>query len=99
MQLHNIFTLALTSLAVAIPVDTAASTTDAAPAAKPTPLSPCDSVRCGWGTVCEVIDGAPVCVPPYVPGVKCGEVICGPRLVCCNPVMSICVKPGQVCIL
>jgi hypothetical protein len=32
-------------------------------------------------------------------GEKCGEVTCGEGTVCCNPVMSICVKPGMFCIM
>jgi hypothetical protein len=31
-------------------------------------------------------------------GEPCGNVVCGQGTVCCNPVMSICTKPGMVCI-
>ncbi|MCA9505381.1 MAG: hypothetical protein H6748_19725 [Spirochaetaceae bacterium] len=31
-------------------------------------------------------------------GERCGPVACGPGLECCNPLMGICVEPGQVCI-
>ena len=31
-------------------------------------------------------------------GETCGDALCGPGMVCCNPVMGICTKPGMVCI-
>ncbi len=31
-------------------------------------------------------------------GVHCGQTVCGEGLYCCNPVMSICAKPGMFCI-
>lgn len=29
---------------------------------------------------------------------ECGPAICGPGTFCCNPLLGICVKPGQICI-
>lgn len=31
-------------------------------------------------------------------GEKCGTITCGAGLVCCNPLMNICTKPGMMCI-
>ena len=43
------------------------------------------------GTIVAQLKKAPA-------GVKCGSVTCGAGLVCCNPVMGICTKPGMMCI-
>lgn len=42
-------------------------------------------------------DAAGTCVKPTT-GVKCGTTTCGAGLVCCNPLMNICTKPGGFCI-
>jgi hypothetical protein len=33
-----------------------------------------------------------------VHGQPCGDAVCGAGLVCCNPVMSLCAKPGMLCV-
>lgn len=58
------------------------------------PIDPCAVVLCKVGTQCVNQDGNAVCVP----NPTCGDVTCGPGLVCCNPLLSICTKPGMVCI-
>ncbi len=35
---------------------------------------------------------------PSTGGVKCGDVVCGEGLVCCNPLRNICTKPDMMCI-
>jgi hypothetical protein len=35
-----------------------------------------------------------ICVTPTA----CGDSICGPGMVCCNPLRGICTEPGRVCI-
>ncbi len=57
---------------------------------------PCASVRCPSGTQC-VADGESVrCAPT---GGACGDTVCPAGTQCCNPLMSICTRPGMVCIL
>lgn len=55
---------------------------------------PCAVVRCRAGTQCVNQDGVAACVPVE----QCGDVTCPAGLVCCNPLQSICTKPGGVCI-
>lgn len=55
---------------------------------------PCALVRCRAGTECVVQDGRAVCVPNGT----CGDTICAPGRVCCNPLLGICTPPGGVCI-
>ncbi len=33
-----------------------------------------------------------------IAGERCGTTVCGAGLVCCNPLMNICTKPGMFCI-
>jgi len=58
------------------------------------PVDPCAVVRCKAGTQCVNQDGVAVCVPSE----PCGNAQCAAPLVCCNPLRSICTKPGGVCI-
>jgi hypothetical protein len=51
------------------------------------PSDDCDPNRGG-------ADCGGICVIP----VACGNSVCGPGLVCCNPLLGICTKPGGVCI-
>jgi hypothetical protein len=60
----------------------------------PVSTDPCAVVRCRAGTQCVNQGGVAVCLPAE----PCGEVTCSPGLVCCNPLRSICTKPGRVCI-
>jgi len=60
----------------------------------PVPTDPCATVRCIAGTQCVNQGGVAVCLPVE----PCGKVTCAPGLVCCNPLRSICTKPGGVCI-
>lgn len=56
--------------------------------------NPCAVVLCAEGTQCVVVDGRAECVAVE----RCGEVVCAPGLTCCNPLRSICTRPGEVCI-
>jgi len=47
---------------------------------------------------CDPNAGGADCGGMCVKAETCGDVQCGPGLVCCNPVMGICTKPGMVCI-
>lgn len=47
---------------------------------------------------CDPTAGGADCGGICVEAQTCGEVQCGAGLVCCNPVMGICTKPGGVCI-
>jgi len=58
------------------------------------PLDPCAVVRCKAGTACVNQGGVAACVPSE----PCGNATCVAPLVCCNPLFSICRKPGGVCI-
>ena len=60
----------------------------------PIPTDPCAAVRCRAGTHCVNQGGVAVCLRNE----PCGNVTCGAGLVCCNPLFSICTKPGRVCI-
>jgi len=60
----------------------------------PVPTDPCATVRCMAGTQCVNQGGVAVCLPTE----PCGKTTCSPGLVCCNPLLSICTKPGGVCI-
>lgn len=64
----------------------------------PDVTNPCAVTLCKAGTECVVSDGAATCVPIKPPGEKCGETVCGPGTTCCNPLRSICVRPGMACI-
>jgi hypothetical protein len=59
-------------------------------------VNPCAAVLCLEGSVCVVQNGAGVCVP--FEGEACGDVTCGPGLVCCNASCGICTPPGFACI-
>ena len=50
------------------------------------------------GDDCDPQNGGADCGGICVDGEQCGDAVCGPGLVCCNPVMGICTKPGMVCI-
>lgn len=60
----------------------------------PVVSDPCATVRCKPGTECVNQGGLAVCQPVE----QCGKVTCGPGMVCCNPLLSICTEPGRVCI-
>lgn len=47
---------------------------------------------------CDPNNGGADCGGMCVKAEACGDVTCGPGLVCCNPLMNICTKPGMVCI-
>jgi len=47
---------------------------------------------------CDPSAGGADCGGICVEQETCGEVRCAPGFVCCNPLMNICTKPGQVCI-
>jgi hypothetical protein len=47
---------------------------------------------------CDPANGGADCGGMCVKAEACGDVTCGPGLVCCNPLMNICTKPGRVCI-
>jgi hypothetical protein len=47
---------------------------------------------------CDPNNGGADCGGICVDGEQCGDAVCGAGLVCCNPVMGICTKPGGVCI-
>ena len=47
---------------------------------------------------CDPNAGGADCGGICVKAEPCGDTQCGPGLVCCNPVMGICTKPGRVCI-
>ena len=55
---------------------------------------PCAVVRCKAGTQCVNQGGVAACLTTE----SCGTSVCAPGLVCCNPLLSICTKPGGVCI-
>lgn len=47
----------------------------------------------------ESWDASPeVCACVASDGVACGDVTCGPGLVCCNASCGICTEPGEFCI-
>lgn len=47
---------------------------------------------------CDPKAGGADCGGICVTAEACGDAQCAPGLVCCNPVMGICTKPGGVCI-
>jgi hypothetical protein len=47
---------------------------------------------------CDPTAGGADCGGMCVKAGACGDAVCGPGFVCCNPVMGICTKPGMVCI-
>jgi hypothetical protein len=49
--------------------------------------------KCGGSTA------APSTFHHAPPAATCGNVVCGEGTTCCNPLMSICVKPGMMCTL
>ena len=62
------------------------------------PPNPCAVTQCAAGTVCQVQDGAAVCVPgPGLEPAQCGKVTCSPGYLCCNASCGICVQPGFAC--
>jgi hypothetical protein len=62
------------------------------------PVNPCAVTSCASGTVCQVQDGAAVCVPgPGFDPAQCGSVTCDPGFLCCNASCGICVRPGYAC--
>ena len=60
----------------------------------PVQTDPCAVVRCRAGTQCVNQGGVAVCLPSE----PCGKATCAAGLVCCNPLLSICTRPGGVCI-
>jgi hypothetical protein len=56
--------------------------------------NPCAAVLCKVGTQCVVQDGKATCVG----GDPCGDVTCGPGLLCCNASCEMCLPPGRACI-
>ena len=62
------------------------------------PVNPCTVTQCAAGTVCQVQDGAAVCVPgPDIEPSQCGKVTCAQGYLCCNASCGICVPPGFAC--
>ena len=59
----------------------------------------CANVRCAGDTRCVMIDGRPRCIPRADRGEPCGDVICPLATKCCNPLRSICIKPGVMCVM
>ena len=47
---------------------------------------------------CDPQNGGADCGGICVEATPCGDTQCGAGMVCCNPVMGICTKPGMVCI-
>ena len=47
---------------------------------------------------CDPKNGGADCGGVCVSAETCGAAQCAPGLVCCNPVMGICTKPGGVCV-
>lgn len=60
-------------------------------------VNPCAAVLCLAPSACVVKNGVAMCVPAAPPE-KCGDTTCPSGTTCCNPLRSICVKPGMVCI-
>ncbi|HYQ30326.1 MAG TPA: hypothetical protein VER04_24015 [Polyangiaceae bacterium] len=60
----------------------------------PIASDPCSVVRCRAGTECVNQGGVAECVRSE----PCGNATCAAPLVCCNPLLSICTKPGMACI-
>lgn len=56
--------------------------------------NPCAAILCPVGSECVVKGDVGRCVPVE----RCGDVVCAPGLVCCNPLAGICTRPGGVCI-
>jgi Kazal-type serine protease inhibitor-like protein len=50
------------------------------------------------GDDCDPKHGGADCGGICVASKTCGDAQCGAGLVCCNPLMGICTKPGMVCI-
>lgn len=45
------------------------------------------------------VGGGPCGCGPYTcPEEECGNVTCMPPQVCCNPLMSICTLPDEICL-
>jgi hypothetical protein len=40
-----------------------------------------------------------LCTPATLEATNCGAVVCPVGTVCCNPLLSICIAPGQACVL
>lgn len=60
--------------------------------------SPCDTVKCGWGQVCQPsVDGEKATCVDVPPEGLCGTIACPPGTECCNRLLSICIKPGGAC--
>lgn len=60
--------------------------------------SPCDTVRCGWGQVCQPsVDGKKATCVDIPPEGLCGTIACPPGTECCNRILGICLKPGSPC--
>lgn len=59
-------------------------------------ITPCATVKCAAGSVCEVHDGSAYCVSDG--GQPCGTGTCAAGTVCCNSSCGICTPPGGVCI-
>lgn len=58
-------------------------------------ITPCATVKCGFGSTCEVHDGAAVCVSNGQQ--PCGATVCGAGTVCCNASCGMCTAPGGMC--
>lgn len=59
------------------------------------PITPCATVKCGFGSTCEVHDGAAVCVSNGEQ--PCGSAVCATGTVCCNASCGVCTPPGFAC--
>ncbi|KAK8044991.1 hypothetical protein PG993_005015 [Apiospora rasikravindrae] len=60
----------------------------------PPPELTCATVLCLEGFVCEMQKNKPRCVHKLE---QCGQVTCPSGTLCCNPLCSTCVKPGEFC--
>ncbi|EJT78454.1 hypothetical protein GGTG_03554 [Gaeumannomyces tritici R3-111a-1] len=58
----------------------------------------CDTIKCGWGQVCQPsVDGTKARCVDVPPEGLCGTIACPPGTECCNPFLGICIKPGSAC--
>lgn len=69
-------------------------------------LATCPSIACesgGSATVACLIGAVDSalhtgCPPPVFPRQPCGNTLCPLGMVCCNPLMDICTRPGDFCV-
>jgi hypothetical protein len=83
-----------------VPGTTQVVSTVCVPKTTPSPVPPinlCASKTCEEGTTCHVKDGRARCVPNDQ-NQRCGENLCLPGTVCCNPKCGLCVLPGMSCL-